>query len=134
MKKLYADLRKRATKTTNFEDKEIIPWQRYYKKRNKKDNNVVISAKKNSKNKKKKNNIALDHWHCAGKFRCASYNMCSLRYKTSKETSLVFRNGLDYNYHLIIKKLRKEFNGQFECLGENTKKYATYSTKIPKGN
>ena len=54
MKKLYADLRKRATKTTNFEDKEIIPWQRYYKKRNKKDNNVVISAKKNSKNKKKK--------------------------------------------------------------------------------
>ena len=54
MKKLYADLRKRATKTTNFEDKEIIPWQRYYRKRNKKDNNVVISAKKNSKNKKKK--------------------------------------------------------------------------------
>ena len=32
-----------------------------------------------------------------------------------------------YGYHFIIKELAKEFKGQFECLGENTEKYITFS-------
>ena len=32
----------------------------------------------------------------------------------------------------MIKELAKEFNGQFECLGENTKKYITFSAPIEK--
>ena len=34
----------------------------------------------------------------------------------------MFRNGLTYDYHFIIKKLAEECEGQYECLGENTGK------------
>ena len=33
---------------------------------------------------------------------------------------------------LIIKQLAKEFKCQFECLGENTEKYITFSVPIKK--
>lgn len=39
------------------------------------------------------------------------------------EIPVVLHNWLNYDYHLIIKKLAEEFEGQFECCGENTKKY-----------
>ena len=39
----------------------------------------------------------------------------------------MFYNGSAYDYHFIIEKLAKEFEGQFECLGENTEKYITFS-------
>ena len=31
-------------------------------------------------------------------------------------------NGSAYGYHFIIKELAEKFEGQFECLGENTEK------------
>ena len=37
-----------------------------------------------------------------------------------------------YDHHFIIKQLAKEFKGQFECLGENTEKYVTFSVPIKK--
>ena len=45
---------------------------------------------------------------------------------------MVFHNGSTYDYHFIIKQLAKEFDGQFECLGENTEKYITFSVPIKK--
>ena len=36
------------------------------------------------------------------------------------------------DYHFIIKQLAEEFKGQFECLGENTEKYITFSVPIKK--
>ena len=44
----------------------------------------------------------------------------------------MFHNGSIYDYHFIIKELVKEFDGNFECLGENTEKYATFSVPIKK--
>ena len=41
-------------------------------------------------------------------------------------------NGSTYDYHFIIKQLAKEFDGQFECLEENTKKYITFSVPVKK--
>ena len=46
------------------------------------------------------------------------------------EIPVVFHNGSNYHYHFIIKELANEFEGQFECLGENTEKYKTFS--VPK--
>ena len=43
---------------------------------------------------------------------------------------VVFLNGSNYNYHLIIKELANEFVGQFECLGENTEKYRIFFVPI----
>ena len=54
------------------------------------------------------------------------------RYKTPKEIPVVFQNGSTCDYHFIIKKLAEIFEGQFECLGENTEKYITFSVPIKK--
>ena len=59
--------------------------------------------------------------------------MCSLRYKMIKEIPVLFHNGSTYDYHFIIKELAKEFEGEFECLRENTEKYVTFSAN-QKGN
>ena len=55
-----------------------------------------------------------------------------MRYKIPKEIPVVFHNGSTYDYHFIIKELVKEFDGNFECLGENTEKYITFSVPIKK--
>ena len=44
----------------------------------------------------------------------------------------MFHNGFNYDYHFIIKELVKEFEGNFECLGENIEKYITFSVPIKK--
>ena len=58
--------------------------------------------------------------------------MCNLRYKVPKNIPVIFHNGSTYDYHFIIKELACEFEGNFECLGENTEKYITFSVPIKK--
>ena len=55
-----------------------------------------------------------------------------MRYKIPKEIPIVFPNGSTYDYHFMIKELVKEVDGNFECLGENTEKYITFSVPIKK--
>ena len=55
-----------------------------------------------------------------------------MRHKTPKEIPVVFHNGSTYDYHFIIKELVKEFDENFECLGQNTGKYITFSAPIKK--
>ena len=85
-----------------------------------------------TENDNKKYNKVRDHCHYTGKYRRAAHNICNLRYKTLKEIPVVFHNGSTYDYHFIIKELADEFEGQFECLGENTDKYITFSVPIKK--
>ena len=80
----------------------------------------------------KKQQKVRDHYHYTGKYRGAAHNICNLRYKIPKEIPVVFHNGSTYDYHFIIKELAKEFEGNFECLGENTEKYITFSVPIKK--
>ena len=85
---------------------------------------------KSSSLERKKEQTVRDHCHYTGKYRGAAHNICNLRYKVPKEIPIVFHNGSIYDYHFIIKELVKEFEGNFECLGENTEKYITFS--VPK--
>ena len=80
----------------------------------------------------KKKQKVRDHCHYTGKYRGSAHNICNLRYKVPKEIPVVFHNGSTYDYHFIIKKLLKEFDGNFECLGENTEKYITFPVPIKK--
>ena len=73
-----------------------------------------------------------DHCHYTRKFRGAAHSICNLRYKVPKEIPVVIHNSSTYDYHFIIKQLAEEFEGQFECLGENTEKYITFSVPIKK--
>ena len=93
------------------------------------DNNDTT---KSSSLERKKQQKLRDHCHCTGKFRGAAHNICNLRYKIPKEIPVVFHNGSTYDYHFIIKELAKEFEGNFECLGENTEKYISFSVPIKK--
>ena len=61
-----------------------------------------------------------------------SHDICNLRYKIPKEIPIVFYNGSTYDYHFITKELAEEFEGEFECLGENTEKCITFSVPIKK--
>ena len=73
-----------------------------------------------------------DHCHYAGKYRGAARNICNLRYKIPTEIPVVFHNGTTYNHKFIINDLTKEVEGWFECLGENTDRYITFSAPIKK--
>ena len=66
------------------------------------------------------------------KFKGAAHSICNLRYKTPKEIIIIFHNGSAYDYHFIIKQFPKEFEAKFECLGENTDKYITFSVSVKK--
>ena len=85
---------------------------------------------KNEKNKFKLYQKVRNHCHYTGKFIDAAHSICNLRYKVQREISVIIHNGSKYDYHFIIKELAEEFKGQFECLGENTEKYITFSIPI----
>ena len=48
------------------------------------------------------------------------------------KTPTAFPNRCNYDNHFIIKEFTEEFERQFTCLGENTKKYITFTIPIEK--
>ena len=131
MKKFSEDLREHVSKIINYEKKMMIPLtteEKIYHNKQK----ICYMCKKEFNNKEKKNYKVRDHCHYTGKYRGAAHNICNLRYKVPKEIPIVFHNGSIYDYHFIMKELEKEFDGNFECLGENTEKYITFSVPIKK--
>ena len=67
-----------------------------------------------------------DHCYFSGKYRVTAHRICNLRFNVLNEIPVVFYNGSNYDYHIIIKELAKEFKGQFECLRENIEKYKLF--------
>ena len=131
MKKFCEDLRIHATKIINDEKKKIISLT-MEEKTNYNDQQICYICKKEFDKSDKKHHKVRDHCHYTGKYRGAAHNVCNLRYKVPKEIPVVFHNGSTYDYHFIIKKLVKEFEFNFDCLGENTEKYITFSVPLKK--
>ena len=131
MKKFSKDLREHVSKIINYEKKMMIPLttaEKIYHSKQK----ICYICKEEFNNNEKKNYKVRGHCHYTGKYRGAAHNACNLRHKVPKEIPIVFYNGSIYDYHFIIKELVKEFGGNFECLGENTEKYITFSVPIKK--
>ena len=61
-----------------------------------------------------------------------SFVMIKIKKKYPNKIPLKIHNGSTYDYHFLIKELTEEFKGQFECLGEKTEKYITFSVPIKK--
>ena len=131
MTKFCKDLREHATKIINYEKKDMIPLTKK-EEENYNNQKVCYICKKKIDKSDKKHHKVRDHCHYTGKYRGAAHNICNLRYKIPKEIPIVFHNGSTYDYHFIIKELVKQFDGNFECLGENTEKYITFSVPIKK--
>ena len=136
MKMFCKDLKDRPRKIIDYEKKEMIPLTDKEKETHENQRICCIyeqefCTNKNKKEFKKKQKVR-DHDHYTGKYRGAAHSICNLRYKVPKEIPVVFHNGSTYDYHFIIKQLAKEFKGNFDCLGENTEKYITFSVPIKK--
>ena len=126
MKRFCIDLKDHAAKIIDFQKKTMIPLTKEEEDNYNKENTCYI-CKKDFNNDKVR-----DHCHFTGKYRGAAHNTCNLRYKIPKNIPVIFHNGSTYDYHFIIKELACEFDGNFECLGENTEKYITFSVPIKK--
>ena len=141
LKKFCQGLKKQAIKKiVNFEEKEMIElkegemYRHYINKRCFLCKGKFNENNDDSSNKKHNNNYikVRDHCHYTGKYRGATHKMCNLRYNTPREIPVVCHNGSSYDYHIVIKGLAEEFEGDFECLGENKEKHITFSVPIKK--
>ena len=120
MKRFCKDLKEHAIKIINCENKVMAPLTK--EEEDYKNQKVCCICKKEFIDEKVR-----DHCHYTGKYRGATHNTCNLRYKMPKNIPVIFHNGSTCDYHFIIRELVKEFEGNFECLGENTEKYITFS-------
>ena len=126
MSRFCKDLKDHATKIIDFKKKIITPLTKEEEDNYNKENICHICKKEFNNNKVR------DHCQFTGKYRGAAHNTCNLRCKIPKNIPVIFHNGSTYDYHFIIKELASEFEGDFECLGENTEKYITFSVPIKK--
>ena len=67
-----------------------------------------------------------------GEYRGAAHSICNLKFSVPKKIPIAFHNASNYDYHFIIKELAEEFKKKFTCLGENTKKYITFTVPMEK--
>ena len=133
MKNFCQDFKKHAIQIINYEKNKIIPLtKKEEKQHNKKKACHICKERFSIDDCDKKYHKVKDHCHYTKKYRGAAHDVCNLRYKIPKEIPVVFHNGSTYDYHFIIKELAEEFEGEFECLGENTEKYITFSVPIKK--
>ena len=117
----------------NYEKKKIMPLPKKEEENHNKQKVCYICKKEfNTDDSDKKHHKVKDHCHYMGKYRGAAYNTCNLIYKIPKEIPIVFHNGSIYDLYFLIKELANEFDGNFECLGENTEKYITFPVPIKK--
>ena len=135
MKRFCKDLKDHATKIIDFKKKTMIPLTKEEEYNYNKENTCYICKKDFNNDATESSSLerkVKDHCHFTGKYRGAVHNTCNFRYKVPKNIPVIFHNGSKYDYHFIIKELASEFDGNFECLGENTEKYITFFVRIKK--
>ena len=126
MRRFCKDLKDHETKIIDFKKKNLTPLTKEEEDNYNKENICHICEKEFNNDKVR------DHCHFTGKYKGAAHNTFNLRYKIPKNIPVIFHNWSTYDYHFIIKELAGEFEGNFECLGENTEKYITFSVLIKK--
>ena len=82
---------------------------------------IVIFIKKFGD--KKKHRKVRDHDHYTGKYRGATHSICNLRYSAPKDIPVLFHNGTNYDFNLIITELAEEFRSELQCIPVNTNRY-----------
>ena len=111
-----------------MKNKEIIPLTDEENRSYENQKHCHVCRKLFTKDDKK----VRDHCHFTGKYRGAVHSKCNMNYKITKNIPIISHSLSLYDSHLIIKEIAKEFDAELECLGENTKKYISFSVKINK--
>ena len=63
-----------------------------------------------------------DHYYYTGIYRGAAHSICNLRYQEQRDIPAIIHNGSNYDFHLLIKDLAKEFKSDMYCLSESSEK------------
>ena len=133
MKRFCADLKEHVTSITNYEMKLMDPLTEDEKTSYENQKLCHICEKEFfTDNNNKEMRKVRDHCHYTGKYRGGTHSKCNLNYKIVKEIPAFLHDGSVYDYHFIIKYLVREFKGNFECLGENTEKYISFTVPFKK--
>ena len=132
MKRFCNDLKEHVIRIINHETKPMIALTEEEKESYENQQLCHICDKEFYTNSNKEMRKVRNHCHYTGKYRVAAHSKCNLNYKIVKEISVLFHNGSVYDYHFIIKYLAREFEGNFECLGENTEKYVSFTVPFKK--
>ena len=126
MKKFCLDLKEHASKVINYEEKEMIPLTKKEEKKQNKQKVCYICKKRFTTDDNNKNTIRLEIIVTILGNIEVLLMIFAIRCKIPKEIPVEFHNGSTYDYHFIIRELAKEFEGEFEYLGENIEKYITF--------
>ena len=134
IKKFCASLREHAKKIIDFERKKMLLLTKQELKSHQDARVCYICGRRILKKSLKTKNYrkVRDNCHDTGKYRGAAHSICNLKFNAPNEIPVVFHNGSNYDYHFNIKELANGFEGQFECPGENTEKYKTFSVPVQK--
>ena len=134
MKKFCESLREHSKNIIDFEKEKMLPLTKEELKSHQDGTVCYICGKRFLKkfaNEKYYRKVRY-HCHYTGKYKGAAHSICNLKLNLLSEIPVVFHNDSNYDYHFIIKELVNQLEGQFECLGENTEKYKTFSVPIDK--
>ena len=80
----------------------------------------------------KKHGKVYDYDCYTGNYRGAAHSICKLVYSSQKDIPVLFHNGSNYDFNLIIAELAKEFRSELQCIAVNTNKYMSFSIPIRK--
>ena len=122
---VYADI-EHAKNIIDFEKRKMLPLTKEELKSYQDAKVCHICGKKILKKFAKDKNYRKVRDYYIGRYRGAAHSICNLKFKVPNEIPILFHSGSNYDYHFIIKELPNEFEGQFECLGENKERYKTF--------
>ena len=132
MKRFCDDLKEYVIRIINYETKPMIALTEEEKESYENQQLCHICNKEFYTDNNKEMREVRDHCHYTGEYRGAAHSKSNLNYKIVKEIPVLFHNRSVYDYHFMIKYLAKEFEGNFECLGENTEKYISFTVPFKK--
>ena len=112
-------------KIIKYQEKGMIPLTKEKNKSYKEQEKCHICEEKFCMDKDD-GNYTKDHFHYTGKFRGTVHSKCNLNYKVPKDIPIVNHNA-NYDIHFMINQLAEEFEGEINCIGDNMKKYITFS-------
>ena len=134
LSKLCKELREKAMDLFNTDKLPMITLAHEQQKKHSESDKCYICKRTfiTNKNNKYYKNLkkVKDHDHYTGIYRGEAHSICNLRYKTQEDISVVMHNGSNYDFHLIIEELAKEFRSEIHCIHEDKEKYKTFSIPI----
>ena len=138
IQKFCKELRDKATEIINIPKKALIPLTIGAQEKHERSKFCYICNGIFNTDEKDKHYInykkVIDHDHYTGKYRGAAHSICNLRYREQREIPVALHNGSNYDFHIIMNELAKEFRADMKCLGENTEKYISFSIPLKVAN